>query len=174
MARPACAADPEAASTSLQEDSADTAACDAARRFAETNVTSITLTDEQLDRLAAALADRVADRLVQQLADGTRVPSGRSRLVSAGELAEVLACSRWTIYQHADALGGVRIGDAGEGKRPRLRFDVDQALERWSARVSSESSQPSDAPAPAGQPRRRRQSTSGSGAELLPVKGRTA
>ena len=109
-------------------------------------MTSITLTDEQLDRLADALADRVADRLAEQVADTTRVASGRSSLVSAGELAALLGVIRDTVYEHADELGAVRIGDVGEGKRPRLRFDVDQALERWTARVPSESSQqPPDA-----------------------------
>ena len=60
-------------------------------------MTSITLTDEQLDRLADALADRVADRLAEQVAAATRVVAGRSSLVSAGELAGRLGVIRETV-----------------------------------------------------------------------------
>lgn len=84
-------------------------------------MTSVTLTDEQLDRLADALADRIATRLVDRL---TPPASSAPRLVDAAELAEVLGVKRNTVYRLADELGAVRLG---AGARARMRFDVETA-----------------------------------------------
>ena len=127
-------------------------------------MTQVTLTDEQLDRLADRLAARLADRLAEREA-----PRGLRRRVSAGELAVMLGVSRDTVYQHAAELGALHVGN---GKRPRLRFDVEEALAAWSARQSSKRSQPSDAPADAGRPARRRRRAPGSDLDLLPIRGR--
>ena len=122
-------------------------------------MTSITLTDEQLDMLADALADRIADRLAERLA---APPNSAPGLVDAAELARSLGISRDTVYQHADELGAVRIGN---GTRSRLRFDADKAT----ARVSTSGSHQPDPPASAAPPRRRRQREPGSRVELLPI-----
>jgi hypothetical protein len=75
---------------------------------------SIRLDDDQLEQLA----DLVAARL-------SRTPSARSPLVDARELARLLGVSRSVIYQHARALGAVRIG---AGETGRLRFDPSDAM----------------------------------------------
>jgi hypothetical protein len=68
---------------------------------------TVRLTEEQIDRIA----ERVAERL--------REPT-RSQLVDAATLAGQLGVSRDFVYAHARALGGKRLG---RGPRERLRFD---------------------------------------------------
>jgi hypothetical protein len=128
------------------------------------------LSSEQFDDLVAALADAVADRLADRLAGAQRSASG---LVDAAALAVMLGVSRECVYRHAAELGGRRIGT---GDRGRLRFEPGQALERWTARHGSESSQGSqEARNPSGggharpsaRPRRRR--ALGGGVDLLPI-----
>lgn len=116
-----------------------------------------------------AIALRVVELLAEREDDSRGVAPGR--LVDAAALARLLSVSRSTVYEHAEQLGGVRIG---AGDRPRLRFDVARARRAWSVRVSGEKSHLEKIPAPAEVRRRRRQSKSGSGARLLPVKGQEA
>jgi hypothetical protein len=47
-------------------------------------------------------------------------PSSRAPLVDAGTLAAELGVSRGYVYEHADELGALRLGN---GPRARLRFD---------------------------------------------------
>jgi len=59
-----------------------------------------------------------------------------SRLVDAGTVAAVLGVSRAWVYEHADELGGVRLGG---GAKPRLRFDLNVArvqMACWSSKRS--------------------------------------
>jgi hypothetical protein len=100
-------------------------------------------TDEQLDELAGLVAARIR-------ADATPAPA---ELVDAATLAHTLGVSRDTVYAHADELGGRRVGD---GDRPRLRFNLDEALAAW---------QPLSAPMRSA-PRRR---SSNGRSNLLPV-----
>lgn len=100
----------------------------------------VVLSDDQLGRLADLVADRVAD----QLADREQPTPA---LVDAATLARELAVSRQLIYERADELGAVRIGN---GSRPRLRFDVDRAR----AALQGERTPPEPPPPPT--PRRRR------------------
>lgn len=74
-------------------------------------------------------------------------PSG---LVDAGTVAAVLGVSRAWVYEHADELGGVRLGD---GAKPRLRFDLNAARERMACSSSKRSQ--SDSPNSGGGPPRR-------------------
>jgi hypothetical protein len=46
-------------------------------------------------------------------------------LVDAADLARVLGVDREWVYEHADRLGAIRLGD---GLRPRLRFEVGRAV----------------------------------------------
>jgi len=84
------------------------------------------------------------------------------RLVDAAELADVLGTSTAYVYAHAAELGAYRLGMVGEGKKPRLRFDVERAL----AAISPASPEAEGAPPEpeAGRPSRtkRRGSTAGS------------
>lgn len=126
------------------------------------------MSDPLLSPRDLALVDAVAARVLELLAE-RNPPPGRSPLVSAAELAEILGVTRDTVYQHADELGAVRIG--GDGRRRRLRFDVEKAVAAWTACEATNSSQPADPPTPAGRSRRRRQRAPGSEGERLPSGG---
>lgn len=72
----------------------------------------IELPPEQLRELARLIADELRS---------TELP--RATLVDAAAVAVTLGVSRAFVYEHAEALGAVRLG----GKRGRLRFDLDRA-----------------------------------------------
>ena len=76
------------------------------------------LTPEALDRLADAIADRLAERL-----RGTAPEERDAALLDAKEVARRCGRSRDWVYEHAGDLGAIRLGGAGAGKRPRLAFD---------------------------------------------------
>jgi hypothetical protein len=93
---------------------------------------------------------------------GRGVVSARElpQLIDAAELARRLSVDRSWVYDHADELGAMPLGD---GARPRLRFDPAAVYERLAA-----------ASAPATRPKRaasRRGATTGQ--NLLPIKGGT-
>jgi hypothetical protein len=73
---------------------------------------TVTLSPEQLSELARLIAAELRE---------APEPGG---LVDAATLAEKLGTSRDYVYEHAGQLGAVKLG---EGKRPRLRFDVSTA-----------------------------------------------
>ncbi len=85
-------------------------------------------------------------------------------LVSASELALRLGVTRSFVYEHSAELGAISLGN---GPRPRLRFDPEQAIACY---VSRRSPQPKTAQEAALRPRRRR--LSGTKVELLPIRGR--
>lgn len=89
----------------------------------------------------AAVADAVVARLLPAL--GALDDRRPRALVDAAELAEHLGVERSFVYEHADALGAVRLGD---GPKARLRFDVDEAASRY----ASKSSHAVDAPSGGG------------------------
>jgi predicted DNA-binding transcriptional regulator AlpA len=133
------------------------------------------VSDALLSAHDLALVDAVAERVFELLAE-RGAPQGRSRLVSAGELAEVLGVSRDWVYRHAEELGAVRVGGAGprsEHGGRRLRFDVDQALATQTSRQASEASQPPDLPVAAGRSRRALGVAPPSDVPRLPIRGRT-
>lgn len=113
------------------------------------------------------LAELVASRVVEMLVERDQAPA--AGLVDAATLAQLLGVSRATIYEHAERLGAVQLG---EGSKPRLRFDAEQARAAWTRRDTSERSQPADPLVAPGAVRRRRQPAARSTAGLLPVKGR--
>jgi hypothetical protein len=110
--------------------------------------------------LAPEAIEAVAHRVVELLA-AEQPPAGR--LVDAGELADLLGVERSWVYEHAERLGAVRLGD---GDRPRLRFDPETALAAWQTRDRDRDPEPVPAT-----PRRR---TRPRGPELLPIHGRAA
>jgi hypothetical protein len=114
-----------------------------------------------------ALVEAVAQRVVELLGGGDRSSDG---LVDAAAVARDLGVSRDYVYEHADELGVVRLGD---GKKSRLRFNLDEARAALSAARDASGghkSQPREAAARAGS-RRRRASAAGTGADLLPIRG---
>jgi len=87
-------------------------------------------------------------------------PLDAPALVDASTLAQLLGVSRAWVYEHAGELGALALGPAGEGKRPRLRFDPDAAraaLSCWgSERSQGENASVGGASEPAPAPRGRR------------------
>jgi len=106
-------------------------------------MTEITLSRESVEALADALAERL------------RGSAPSHDFIDAAEVARRLAVSRDYVYEHADELGAIRIGN---GPRARLRFDPE--------RIAAAPSEPTPPPEPARRPRRRRTQPS---VELLPV-----
>jgi len=91
---------------------------------------ALRLSTKTIEVLADQVAERVAERLRQ---DGTV-----ASMVSAAEVARRFGISRDYIYDHADELGAVRLGD---GPRARLRFDSTKVA----ARLAKPASPPSSA-----------------------------
>jgi hypothetical protein len=65
-------------------------------------------------------------------------PAPARRLVDAAAVATALGVDRSWVYRHALELGGVPLGD---GPRPRLRFDLEAASERFAC-LAGERSHP--------------------------------
>lgn len=98
-------------------------------------------------------------------------------LVDARTVATRLGVSRAWVYENKRLLGGVALGT---GKRPRLRFDLDAAVERATARLGSDASQRTETPEPsaisasrAPAARRRGPTTAPRRALRLQVRGRS-
>lgn len=75
------------------------------------------------DAQAVELVEAIASRVVELLTAQAPVERQR-RLLTAAELAVDLGVRRSFVYEHADDLGAVRLG---EGSKPRLRFDPERA-----------------------------------------------
>ena len=118
----------------------------------------MTLDREDVDAIALRVAEVLEERgLVASLA-----PS----LISAAAAATRIGRSRDFVYEHADDLGAVRLGD---GPRPRLAFDP-RRLDEWvSARSTGGRSVGRELSAPTGNRRPRRKSDSGKPLDLLPI-----
>jgi hypothetical protein len=107
-----------------------------------------------------ALAERVAALVVERLQAAELLRPARP--VDAAAVAEAIGMSAEFVRDHADELGGRRCGD---GPRPRLRFDLDEALKAWGARSATVRSQGAEAPLPS----RKRASRRAASVELLPI-----
>jgi hypothetical protein len=90
------------------------------------NDIEVVLSDQQLERLAELLAERLrgSPSTRTDLQPPENFTGSFAGLVDAATLASELGVSRQWIYQHRDRLGGVRIGT---GPRARIRFDVNTA-----------------------------------------------
>jgi hypothetical protein len=126
--------------------------------------------DDPYERLAAVLGghidyDRLADLVAAKLrgfvADLAAQAPELRQLVDAHAVARLTGMSAQWVYDHADELGAIR---AGEGARPRLRFDPGLVRARLEQRNGDTPTPQTPAPAPRRLP----------SAELLPVKDRAA
>ena len=84
----------------------------------------IRLEDDQLERLADLLAERLE-----------RTASAQDPLVDARELARLMGVTRSFVYEHARDLGAIRLGP---GTSPRLRFDPAVAVRAMRTKFSPE------------------------------------
>jgi hypothetical protein len=118
--------------------------------------------------IAPETIERIAQRVVQllhherqQLDGGADAPRD---LMDAGELARHLGLTRAWVYEHAQQLGAIPVGD---GPRPRLRFDLQTAKKALNSRQRHDETvaTKTDGPRP-GRPRRRPASST---VPLLPV-----
>ncbi len=110
--------------------------------------------------IVEAIARRTAELVLAELSAGPAPDAPGRGLVDAATLAEHLGVARDFVYEHADALGAVRLGD---GPRARLRFDVERATAAVAATRDPE-------PPPASPTRRRPARPAGPGG-VLRVRG---
>jgi hypothetical protein len=119
------------------------------------------VSSEEIDALAAAVAERVVERL----RDEAVPPSEPTALLDARALAARLGVSTGFVYSRSAELGAVRLGN---GPKARLRFDLERALEAHASGVPG-----CTAPATPRAAKRRPRRAASSG-ELLPIRGRAA
>jgi hypothetical protein len=132
----------------------------ASGRWARLRRAAAELTPEAIEQIA----HRVAELLRQNQPGHAAATSASGQLLDASQLARQLGTTRAWVYEHANELGAITLGD---GPRPRLRFDPETAAQALQARRGPKPARPpaeSDEPRP-GRPRRRPQST----VPLLPV-----
>lgn len=115
------------------------------------------------------LAELVSDRLARRL-ERTAVPA-RPEWLTAADVAARFGIGRDWIYAHASELGAVPLGETGEGRRPRLRFDAETVAERLRARSQGKGSPTPNVRSRPASPDRARQVTP-SGRPLLPLRPR--
>jgi hypothetical protein len=85
------------------------------------------MTREEVDALAASIASIVALEVAREVIGPVGARQEREFL-DASELARVLGVERDWIYEHQEQLGAIRLGN---GRRPRLRFELRRALEAF-------------------------------------------
>jgi hypothetical protein len=129
-------------------------------RWARVRRAAAELTPDAIEQIA----QRVAQLLHHDHHEHTRAPEASTTLMNAGQLARHLGVTRAWVYEHANELGAITLGD---GPRPRLRFDPETAAQTLHTRRRPKAARPlpiSDTVGP-GRPRRRPQST----VPLLPI-----
>ena len=120
-----------------------------------------------------AIARRSAELVLAALDAGAGPQRGR-QLVDAAEIARCFGVDRGWVYAHAGELGAVRLGQAGGGRRPRLRFDPDYVMVVLASRAEQHDERATEPPEVAPGPGRRRRRTAANGAPLLPIRGEAA
>jgi hypothetical protein len=90
--------------------------------------------------LSPETIDAIAHRVVELLQEGNPQPN---KLLTAAELAQRFGVSRYWVYEHANQLGAIRLG---EGNRGRLRFDMQVAADAMNTRTRPATAQPTPAP----------------------------
>lgn len=119
-------------------------------------------------RLDASSIEAVALRVVELLREGdSDIAVAAPELIDAAEVARRFRLSRDYVYDHADDLGAIRVGN---GPRPRLRFDPAVVAKRLTPCSDSKGSQATEPRTgqPKTRPRRRR--STGAESQLLPIR----
>jgi hypothetical protein len=111
--------------------------------------------------------EAIARRVAELLTTGVCTPAPAAGLVDARTLAAALGVARSWVYEHSAELGAVRLG---EGKRARLRFDLEAASAAMSCSRGS-SSQAADEPMAAGDATSSRPRSTGRRAARVPEPG---
>jgi hypothetical protein len=130
----------------------------------------VRLDEQTVEALATRLADLLANRASRQDPPGSRQAGegAAGRLLSAAQVAARWGVDRSWVYQHAQALGAIRLGT---GTRPRLRFDPDRVTDYLTAEDRSTTASASRArPARRGDRRRSPRRARDRG-DLLPILG---
>lgn len=94
--------------------------------------------------------------------------NSRESLVTVDELADFLGVGRDYVYEHAVELGAWRLGT---GPRARLRFDLAEVRRRLTSCPAGRESEAEQTRMVEPKRRRARVAASGSGVELLPIRG---
>lgn len=94
-----------------------------------------------------------------------RVPT--DGLINAAEVARRFGISRSTVYERAEQLGAIRLGD---GPKARLRFDPQTVAERLT--VAEQRKDSSEQESPGGCQRRRSRARPRDRVPLLEIRGR--
>ncbi len=84
------------------------------------------------------------------------------RLLTVDQVAEMLAVSKWYVYDHGVELGLVKVGGCNRYRQ--------EAIEAYLSRQATPTAAPTEMPARAPQ-RRRKRKLSQSAVELLPIRG---
>ncbi|MGH2904135.1 MAG: hypothetical protein ACRDK7_11215 [Solirubrobacteraceae bacterium] len=116
--------------------------------------------------------EQVAQRVAQLLRHEQPPPAGApqdthptgDQLLTAWQLAKRLGLTRAWVYEHANELGAIPIGD---GPKPRLRFDPEVAKQALQARNRRREPEPMQTKGP--RPGRPRRHPAASTVPLLPV-----
>lgn len=77
--------------------------------------------------LADVMAELAALRVEIAELRTEREQTASRQLVDAATLARELGVKRRWVYAHSDRLGAEPLTEPGDGRKPRLRFDVDKA-----------------------------------------------
>lgn len=75
----------------------------------------------------ARIAQRMAVMVIRYLSRTQQPEPKRQEYLTATEVSKTYRLHRGWVYEHAQELGAIRIGD---GERPRLRFDPEQVARR--------------------------------------------
>lgn len=100
----------------------------------------VRLHPDTVERIALRVAVLLSRRLSQP-----GPPPSEPQLLTASEVSQRYRVHRGWVYEHAEELGAIPIG---EGKRPRLRFDAAQVARR----LRHPPGQPNGGPAASGSP----------------------
>lgn len=120
------------------------------------------LAPESTADLSAERVEAIASRVADLLGSAPAAP----QLVDATEIAGRFGLKRSYVYDHADELGAIRLGD---GPRGRLRFDPAKVAERLSACSDSRGSEQAPDRTAEPKPAPRRRHRSGAERRLLPI-----